>query len=418
MVDPKNTPPNKPGISSKITLFTDRCILCTRCVRFTREISGTGELQVVSRGHHSEIDVFPGRPLENKLSGNVVDLCPVGALGSKDFLYTQRVWYLKAGDSVCPNCSTGCSVHVDSNKDIVYRLRPRPNPEAEADGHFMCDEGRWGYHYVTSPDRIVRPLMRLDGALKPAPWSAVLPKLTTAVTEAVLIAPKRVTVVLSPFLAVEEAYLLGTAFKKLSEYARLVLGPVPVVGEDDTYPKDVRGRPVEPVKFTIRSEKCPNRRGVEAVLRKLQGEVIPFAEVATGAGNLACVWFAGGYPDPAAVNAAVGPDWKAPSLLVVQDIFPTRLSAAAAFVLPATAAFEKDGTFVNHAGLAQPFARAVRPPAEVRTEAQLGFDLLNRKGLAHIPAVRKELAAAIPEFAALADVVTTSPGKRLELATV
>ena len=125
MIDAKNQPANKPEISSKITLFTDRCIMCTRCVRFTREISGTAELYVAGRGHHEEIDVFPGRPLENKLSGNVVDLCPVGALGSKDFLYTQRVWYLKDTDSVCPGCSTGCSIHVDTNKDIVYRLRAR-----------------------------------------------------------------------------------------------------------------------------------------------------------------------------------------------------------------------------------------------------------------------------------------------------
>jgi NADH-quinone oxidoreductase subunit G len=418
MVDPKNTPPNKPHISSKITLFTDRCIMCTRCVRFTREISGTSELQVVSRGHHAEIDIFPGRPLENKLSGNVVDLCPVGALGSKDFLYTQRVWYLKSGDSVCPNCSTGCSIFVDSNKDIVYRLRPRPNPEAEAKGHFICDEGRWGYHYVGSPQRIVRPHLKDGESRKPAPWSSALPKLLNAIKEAVLIAPKRVAVVLSPFLTVEEAYLLGTAFKNLSEYARLVLGPVPVVGADDTYPKDVHGNPVTPVKFTIRAEKCPNRRGVEAVLRKLQGEVIPFAEFAPETANLACVWFAGGYPNPAVVDAELGPDWKAPSLLIVQDFFPTRLSAAAAFVLPATAAFEKDGTFINHAGLAQTFTRAVRPAIEVRSEAQLACDLLNRKGLAHIPAVRKEIAAAIPELAALADVQASAPGKRLQLATV
>src|SRR5258708_1859589 len=102
MIDPKNTPPNKPDVGENVTLFTDRCILCSRCVRFTREISGQAELQVVNRGSHSEIDVFPGEPLENKLSGNVVDLCPVGALGSKDFLYTQRVWYLKSTDSVCP----------------------------------------------------------------------------------------------------------------------------------------------------------------------------------------------------------------------------------------------------------------------------------------------------------------------------
>ncbi len=102
--------------------------MCTRCVRFTREISGTAELQVVGRGHHEEIDVFPGRPLENKLAGNVVDLCPVGALGSKDFLYKQRVWYLKTTDSVCNRCSTGCSTHVDANKDIVYRLRRAAQP--------------------------------------------------------------------------------------------------------------------------------------------------------------------------------------------------------------------------------------------------------------------------------------------------
>src|SRR5207302_2063702 len=95
MIDDKNTPPNKPDISATISLFTDRCIMCSRCVRFTREISGTAELQVVHRGHHSEIDIFPGEPLNNKRAGNVVDLCPVGALRSKDFLYNQRVWFLK-----------------------------------------------------------------------------------------------------------------------------------------------------------------------------------------------------------------------------------------------------------------------------------------------------------------------------------
>src|SRR5919204_600248 len=151
MIDPKNTPPNKPHIGPNVTLFTDRCILCSRCVRFTREISGTAELQVVNRGDHSEIDIFPGEPLDNKLASNVVDLCPVGALCSKDFLYKQRVWYLRTAKSVCADCSTGCSIEVDQNKDILYRLRPRENPQAQ--GYFMCDDGRLGYHYVNSPER-------------------------------------------------------------------------------------------------------------------------------------------------------------------------------------------------------------------------------------------------------------------------
>ena len=139
--EPKEQPPDKPHIGEQITLFTDRCIMCTRCVRFTREISGTAELTVISRGNHSEIDIFPGEPCDNKLAGNVVDLCPVGALCSKDFLYKQRVWWLKSEESVCPNCSTGCSVYVDESEDRVYRLRPRGNPLAQGD--FMCDEGRF-----------------------------------------------------------------------------------------------------------------------------------------------------------------------------------------------------------------------------------------------------------------------------------
>jgi NADH-quinone oxidoreductase subunit G len=411
MVDVKNTPPNKPQLSSKITLFTDRCIMCTRCVRFTREISGTAELMVTNRGHHEEIDVFPGRPLENKLAGNVVDLCPVGALGSKDFLYKQRVWYLKTSSSVCSLCSTGCSIHVDSNKDIVYRLRPRPNPEAQ--GYFMCDEGRYGYHFSNSNERIRRPLTREGSVQKPTVWSMLVPQLKQAMADAVQRNARGVVVAMSPFLTVEEAFLLGTYFKGLSPDVRLALGPVPVVGADDSYPKDVKGNVVEPVKFTIRAEKCPNRRGVEAVLRQLQGQVIPFASVI--ADRMDALWFAGGYPVAREVENALAGGWSAPGLLVVQDIFPTTLSAAATHVLPATSSFEKDGTYLNHAGLAQTFGRAVRPPQEARTELQLAFDLLGRKGLVQPAVIRAELARAIPAFEGLAAKEMPATGLRFAL---
>src|SRR5436309_2400836 len=163
MIDRKNTPPNKPHISSKITLFTDRCIMCSRCVRFTREIAG-----------------------------NVVDLCPVGALCSKDFLYKQRVWFLKEHDSVCAGCATGCSVHVDANKDVVFRLRPRENPEAQ--GWFICDEGRWGYHYVNDNDRLKRPTAA--GTVKP--WTHVLAELRDRLAAAATRNAAGVAVVLSP----------------------------------------------------------------------------------------------------------------------------------------------------------------------------------------------------------------------------
>src|SRR6266404_1766824 len=182
MIDDKNTPPNKPHLSDTITLFTDRCIMCSRCVRFTREISGTAELQVINRGNHSEIDIFPGQPLNNKLAGNVVDLCPVGALCSKDFLYKQRVWWLKTADSVCPNCRTGCSVYVDECEDHVYRLRPRGNPQAQ--GSFMCDEGRFGWKYIHSDERITLPEQRRDAKIVSRDWDVVLPDVRRALVDA------------------------------------------------------------------------------------------------------------------------------------------------------------------------------------------------------------------------------------------
>ena len=120
-----------------VTFFADRCIMCTRCVRFTREISGTSELMVRDRGAHEEIDIFEGFPLNNKLSGNVVDLCPVGALGDKDFLYKQRVWFMGRHKGVCTGCATGCSIWVEENQDRVHRLKPERIPRSIAGGCAM-----------------------------------------------------------------------------------------------------------------------------------------------------------------------------------------------------------------------------------------------------------------------------------------
>ena len=154
------------------------------------------------------------------------------------------------------------------------------------------------------------------------------------------------------------------------------------------------------------------------MLTKLQGEVIPFATVLPEFGSLSAVWFAGGYPNPDWVNDAVTAPHSPPSLLVVQDFFATKLSEAATYFIPATAGFEKDGTFVNHAGLAQSFPRASKASPETRGELQLALDLANRKGLANVATVRKDVAKAMPAFAALADVKLPATGKRLELATV
>ncbi len=416
MHDDKRTPPNKPDISSKITLFTDRCIMCSRCVRFTREISGTSELTIVDRGDHAEIDIFPGEPLENKLSGNVVDLCPVGALGSKDFLYKQRVWFLKETPSVCAGCSTGCSIDVDANKEAVYRLRPRENPEAQ--GWYMCDEGRWGFHYVNEADRLRRPTEKTDKGRTPRQWTDLLKTLHTRFTTLAVQGP--VAAVLSPFLTVEEAFLFASWFRNFPK-ATLALGPVPIVGEDDRYPKDRRGRPVEPTKFTIRSEKCPNRRGVETVLKHFAAKVTPFEDVVANAGSFKAMWITAGYPRGTGYPLKTSPFTQQHGealvkcgLVVLQDLLDSPLAAIANYLLPSAAWAEKDGTFVNHAGLAQSMAKATQPPGEARSEGHVFAELLGRKGLFRSGDLRPEIAAAIPVLKKLPAQIVPR-GTRMEL---
>src|SRR5436853_3186368 len=123
-----------------VKLDQERCILCTRCVRFTRNVTKTNEVQVFSRGHNSEIGIFDDRPLENPYSGNVVDICPVGALTSRDFRFKCRVWFLHSTDSVCAGCSTGCNARVDHRDGTIFRMLPRRN--IDVNKSWMCDEGR------------------------------------------------------------------------------------------------------------------------------------------------------------------------------------------------------------------------------------------------------------------------------------
>ena len=401
LMEPKELKPDKDYIGDQITLFTDRCVMCTRCVRFTREISGTGELQVIHRGDHEEIDIFPGIPCDNKLAGNVVDLCPVGALCSKDFLYEQRVWWLNSKNSVCPGCSTGCSIRVDQNKDVLYRLKPRENPQAQ--GSFMCDEGRFGWKYIHSDQRLKLPEQRSGGQTVSNNWDAVLPAVRNALKDAALRAPSKFAAVISPWATVEEAYLLATFARKLSPKARLAIGPVRTVGADDLYPKDVHGQPASPTKFTIRAEKCPNRRGVEAVLKQIQGSVIEFSELLpqVSRGEIDALYVLGGDPEGWISEADAAPLGRL-RLLVVQDLLASAASAKAQFVLAGAAWAEKDGTFVNHKGLAQAIHRALRGPEEARPDARILMELAERHGMFHAPTLRKEIAAAIPALAGLA----------------
>ncbi|MBL8810761.1 MAG: molybdopterin-dependent oxidoreductase [Planctomycetaceae bacterium] len=398
--EPKNIKPDKTYIGDQITLFTDRCIMCTRCVRFTREVTGSAELQVVSRGSHEEIDIFPGHPVNNPLAGNVVDLCPVGALCSKDFLYQQRVWWLKTQNSVCPGCSTGCSVTVDQNEDRVYRLKPRVNEKSQ--GHFMCDEGRFGWKYTHSEQRLTSAEIRSNGQTTSKDWDAVLKAVRTALQKAAGIGKGKIAAVLSPWMTVEEAWILGSYLKSLSSNVILALGPVRVSGQDDHFPKDIKGNVIQPVKFTIRAEKCPNRAGVEAVLKHLVGDVMPFEELLrlSSAGQFNAVYLVGG--DPAGwISDLQAEAFSKVETVIVQDFLPSPVLKHATHVLPSGTFVEREGTYVNYKGLAQLVRRSVRGPDGSRPDSRILWELSERSGLVQTDAVRKEIASAVSALAAL-----------------
>ncbi|MBC7834485.1 MAG: (2Fe-2S)-binding protein, partial [Phycisphaerales bacterium] len=159
----------KKDLGPHVFLYADRCIMCTRCVRFTREVTGTGELLVQGRGNKEEIDVFPGVALDNEMSGNVVDLCPVGALLEKDFLFAQRVWFLKSTASIDGLTASGDNIWVHHNEGKVYRIKPRTNMAVNK--WWISDEVRFGFKHVHAPERLRTPRRRQFGGQVESDWA-------------------------------------------------------------------------------------------------------------------------------------------------------------------------------------------------------------------------------------------------------
>jgi NADH-quinone oxidoreductase subunit G len=393
-------------VSDLIQLNMDRCIMCTRCVRFTREISQTGELQVMRRGSHAEIDIFPGRPVDNPLAGNVVDLCPVGALLDKDFLHRQRVWFLSKHDAICPRCSTGCNITAEENRGALWRFKPRHNPHVN--DYWMCDEGRYSYKGANDPNLLCAMYLRKDDGLQPVAIDVALQAVDRELKQ-IMARGGRVAGLLSPFLTVEEAYLLACYLKGLGKDNLLAMGPIPTNGVDQTFrPDKSTGRTgdtsfVAPVPFTIHAEKCPNRRGVAAILEHFEGTIVLFERFLARAagGEFQGLYVASDAIDPWIAERESQTLRSPLKLLIVQDTNVTPLAHKADIVLASATFAEKAGCYVNHDGRLQ-YSAAALPP---RDGSLPGLDLLsillNRPGApADSSRVLAELAEALPFFAA------------------
>src|SRR5262245_32360320 len=158
-------------LGPQVVLDQERCILCARCTRFLDEVTKTGELGIFARGDSCYIDLFPGKKLDNPYSGNVVDVCPVGALTSKDFRFKARVWYLEKAESICTRCANGCNIDIYHRRGQMYRFRPRYNPDVNQ--YWMCDEGRLWYKELQKESRIMRPAAREEENFTPMNWAQI-----------------------------------------------------------------------------------------------------------------------------------------------------------------------------------------------------------------------------------------------------
>ncbi|MBI1368034.1 MAG: molybdopterin-dependent oxidoreductase [Planctomycetes bacterium] len=360
----------KKDIGEHVLLYSDRCIMCTRCVRFTREVSGEGELSVQGRGNKEEIDVFPGRPLDNELSGNVVDICPVGALLDKDFLFEQRVWFLKSTPSIDPITCSGDNIWIDHNQGRIWRIKPREN--AAVNKWWISDEVRYGWKFVHDESRLVSPMV--DG--EQTDWKTALTRATMGLSG------KKVAVVISPMLSCEDAYTMATAMRTLHQGALLAVGPVPRQGEDKTFGGG----------YTVYAEKAPNARGVRRMLAQIAGDngFVEYKDLIAKLKEVDAVVLTGNYPSAWVTKELV--DVASGKFTVLIDTLPNDLTKKANVVLPAATWAEKAGTFENVNNRLQAFEAALPLAEFVRPEGQIALDLLVAAG--KIEPARFDVAAA------------------------
>lgn len=325
-------------LGDMVYLDRERCIQCTRCVRFMDEIAKDPQLEMIGRGDHSYIDVAPGTKLDNPYSANVVDLCPVGALTLADFRFKMRVWWLDGVDSICTGCSHGCNIDLHYNRDRVYRYKPRENNDVNE--CWLCDEGRLSYKEINDK----------------YPWKCRVNGAETSFAEAVeksvnYLSPylpkeveSKVLLAVSAQQSNEEVYLAGKIFKELFGLDKaLVIGKPAGTGDD--FLRDV--------------DKNPNRRGVELTLKGLGYKLISIddAEKEIGENKIETVFCLGSHIE--SNNDAL--KLLAAQTTIILTPFETHLTENATVVIPIGSFAESEGSFVNSQNRIQLFHRAFAP---------------------------------------------------------
>jgi NADH-quinone oxidoreductase subunit G len=371
-----------------VMLDQERCILCTRCVRFLDEVTHTGELGVFQRGNHCEIDIFPGKRVDNPYSGNVVDICPVGALTNKDFRFKARVWYLDHTPSLCTQCATGCNIDVHHRRGQVYRFRPRENDAVNK--YWMCDEGRASFRQLHGERRLLQPMLRRADAWAPVTVDEAVDSVVRRLSQIRdADGPERIGGLVSAHASNEEAHLFARLLREGFPGARCAgLAWSPADGYHDD--------------LLIDADKNPNSNGLRALGIALDaGEILRAAEAGELKALVLCRSdLARSQGEPWLERVAEKVDF---TVVLDSDGHPT--AEAADVLLPIATVVETTGTFTNRARRVQLARQAFVAPGEVRE----GWALLSQLGRRvagwdlhpSAQAVFEEIAARVPAFAGL-----------------
>ena len=363
----------------------NRCILCTRCVRFMEDVAGTAVLNVSERGDRAYIGIADEQLLDHPWSGNVVDLCPVGSLLSKDFLHKARAWDLDKTASLCPGCTQGCNITIDTRDDQVVRFRPRPN--LEVNRHFICDTGRASYRLLNRGDRIEAPLRREGGKLVATDWDTALDLLA----ELIVANQGPVAILASPRSSTES---LGLLRQLVAD--RDVAAGVDVPLGDEAPLAGIPG-------LALRPERAPNLRGAELV-----GYTAGFdaPRRALERAGLVLVLDAELDDDTARQLAS------ARGAVVWLGTVLSEAWRTAALVLPVTTFAEESGTWVNRDNRMQRYEQARGAPGMARPAWWVAGEVLAGRGPdADAPTTADEALSLLGSFnVALADVTWRSLG--------
>ena len=380
-IDMKVKKPKNVDIGPRIRLDDERCIMCSRCIRFMDEVAGDPVLGFTQRGTHTTLTVHPGRLLDSNYSLNTADICPVGALTSNDFRFQMRVWFLKETPSIDVNCGTGTNITIWTRGNKIHRITPRQNDEVNS--CWMPDSHRLNFHYIDGENRLSQPLAKNAAGLhEPTTWSAALASAASAIKS---FAPDQIAIIASGRMTNEELFLTRALAENIGTQH---LSIVPRSGEADH--------------LLIAADRNPNTTGAKLVWENNDpSSKLDSIRNAVRSGDIKALIVLG--EDLVSDAGFSSDDLSNLGLLVQLHTLANPTASRAHFVLPTAAFAEKRGSMVNLSGRLQRLNRAVEPTGQCRDDWESIRDLIcaitgDKHEIHHIEDVFKSIAENIPAF--------------------